>query len=93
MIEKDYDTDSTLPNNGIGMTSWQRFANKIARLNEEAQDTTSYRLLFLGRHGEGFHNVAEAYYGRDAWDVSDIMFPVGRLLTQIVLLFGIRWFS
>ncbi len=23
----------------------------------------------VGRHGEGFHNVAEAYYGSEAWDV------------------------
>lgn len=24
----------------------------------------------MGRHGEGYHNVAEAYYGTPAWDVS-----------------------
>jgi broad specificity phosphatase PhoE len=22
----------------------------------------------MGRHGEGFHNVAEAFYGTEAWD-------------------------
>jgi broad specificity phosphatase PhoE len=27
-----------------------------------------YRLVLLGRHGEGFHNVAEAKYGTHAWD-------------------------
>jgi hypothetical protein len=26
-------------------------------------------VLFLGRHGEGYHNVAEAKYGTAAWDV------------------------
>lgn len=27
-----------------------------------------YKLLFLGRHGQGWHNVAEAFYGTPAWD-------------------------
>lgn len=27
-----------------------------------------YKLLYLGRHGEGYHNVAEARYGTLAWD-------------------------
>ena len=24
----------------------------------------------VGRHGEGYHNVAESFYGTEAWDVS-----------------------
>jgi broad specificity phosphatase PhoE len=28
-----------------------------------------YKVLFMGRHGEGYHNVAEAYYGTPAWNV------------------------
>lgn len=27
------------------------------------------KVLFLGRHGQGWHNVAEAKYGTHAWDV------------------------
>lgn len=38
-------------------------------MNKQAPAGTSYRLLFLGRHGEGDHNVAEAFYGTKAWDV------------------------
>ena len=30
-----------------------------------------YKLLYMGRHGEGYHNVAEAFYGTPAWDVSE----------------------
>jgi hypothetical protein len=26
----------------------------------------------LGRHGEGWHNAAETYYGTPAWNVSFI---------------------
>jgi broad specificity phosphatase PhoE len=28
----------------------------------------SYKILFLGRHGQGIHNVAEAKYGTQAWN-------------------------
>jgi hypothetical protein len=28
-----------------------------------------YKVLYMGRHGEGYHNVAEAFYGTPAWDV------------------------
>ena len=29
-----------------------------------------YKLLFIGRHGEGYHNAAESFYGTPAWNVS-----------------------
>ncbi len=29
-----------------------------------------YKLLVMGRHGQGFHNAAESYYGTPAWNVS-----------------------
>ena len=29
---------------------------------------TKYLLFFLGRHGNGYHNIAERYYGNIAWD-------------------------
>ena len=28
----------------------------------------AYKVLFLARHGEGFHNAAETYYGTPAWN-------------------------
>ena len=41
----------------------------ISTLNERAKSDERYHLLVLGRHGEGWHNVAEAKYGTKAWDV------------------------
>ena len=38
-------------------------------MNRNSHPDVSYRLLFLGRHGEGYHNVAEDEYGTEAWDV------------------------
>ncbi len=53
-----------------GKTQWQRFAQEVARLNYEAPSGTFYKVLYLGRHGQGVHNVAETKYGTAEWDVS-----------------------
>ncbi|KAG8907881.1 hypothetical protein FRB99_001740 [Tulasnella sp. 403] len=49
---------------------WTSFKKKIRTLNKEAKKGTSYKVLFLGRHGEGYHNVGQEYYGLDAWDAN-----------------------
>ncbi|RVX75558.1 hypothetical protein B0A52_00911 [Exophiala mesophila] len=74
LIDRAYDSDRSLPNNGRDLTAWQRFEHQISELNKaararhESTSQISYKLLFLGRHGNGFHNVAERYYGPEAWD-------------------------
>ena len=50
------------------MTQWQLFEREVARLNDQAPPRTDYRVLFIGRHGEGLHNAAESYYGTPAWN-------------------------
>jgi hypothetical protein len=35
----------------------------------QANSNTVYKVLFMGRHGEGFHNAAESYYGTPSWNV------------------------
>ncbi|KAJ5155970.1 hypothetical protein N7492_008773 [Penicillium capsulatum] len=47
-------------------TQWERLGKDIGQLQNTAE--TKYKLLFLGRHGEGVHNVAERRYGTKAWD-------------------------
>lgn len=47
---------------------WHKFMASIQRLNTEAPSHVQYKVFFLGRHGEGYHNVAEAKYGKKAWD-------------------------
>lgn len=49
-------------------TQWQRFAAQLAALNIFASRNTEYKLLYMGRHGEGYHNAAESYYGTPAWN-------------------------
>lgn len=50
------------------LTQWQKFAAHLHSLNEAAPSSVSYKLLFLGRHGEGYHNVIEADVGSPAWN-------------------------
>ncbi|KAA1468584.1 phosphoglycerate mutase-like protein [Dentipellis sp. KUC8613] len=49
-------------------SAWSDFTTKITSLNAGADAGTSYKVLVLGRHGEGHHNVAERKYGTKAWD-------------------------
>ncbi|KAG2141638.1 histidine phosphatase superfamily [Suillus cothurnatus] len=47
---------------------WKTFKQNINRLNTSSPAGTQYKVFFVGRHGEGFHNVAEAKYGTEAWN-------------------------
>ncbi|KAJ5643524.1 uncharacterized protein N7484_006031 [Penicillium longicatenatum] len=49
-------------------TQWQKFIQSINELNNLGEGSVQYKVLFLGRHGEGVHNVAEKRYGKAAWD-------------------------
>ncbi|KAK5131694.1 hypothetical protein LTR08_000748 [Meristemomyces frigidus] len=64
------DTDSANTRASEAPTQWQRFTHRLARLNTPvpASPAIAYKLLYLARHGEGTHNVAEAFYGTPAWD-------------------------
>ncbi|CAK7216756.1 putative phosphoglycerate mutase pmu1 [Sporothrix curviconia] len=70
LISRAYPTDDAADD---GQTQWQRFAKYVMALNEAARDAegttrVAYKVLFMGRHGEGDHNVAEAEYGTAAWN-------------------------
>ncbi|KAH8693902.1 phosphoglycerate mutase family protein [Talaromyces proteolyticus] len=64
LINRTYDSDI----NDFDATQWQRFERQVRALNRHAAPGTQYKVLFMGRHGEGFHNVAESWYGTEAWD-------------------------
>ncbi|KAJ5566168.1 hypothetical protein N7535_007806, partial [Penicillium sp. DV-2018c] len=64
LIPQQYDQE---PTTAQSSSQWQRFAAHIQRLNA-ANKTQKLKVLFLGRHGEGVHNVAERKYGTKLWD-------------------------
>ena len=52
LTNQTYDTDTD-----ASLTQWQRFAVKLEDLQASAPKDTSYKMVFMGRHGEGFHNA------------------------------------
>ncbi|KAK5153777.1 hypothetical protein LTR04_006166 [Oleoguttula sp. CCFEE 6159] len=67
LINRAYDTDTSF-DVSRQKTQWQRFERYVSDLNFESPKNTQYKILFMGRHGEGYHNVAERYYGTAEWD-------------------------
>lgn len=73
LLERNYEADALSPNRNVDLTQWERFEREVrTTLNREQSpgEQTRYKVLFLGRHGQGVHNVAERRYGTAEWDVS-----------------------
>ncbi|PCH35937.1 phosphoglycerate mutase-like protein [Wolfiporia cocos MD-104 SS10] len=47
---------------------WAKFCACIAELNASAPTGTTYKVLFIGRHGQGYHNVGKLKYGAELWN-------------------------
>jgi len=53
---------------GLVSKSWTEFVDAINELHAKRPDSVSYKVLFLGRHGEGSHNVAIDKYSPKEWE-------------------------
>ncbi|KAI0024136.1 histidine phosphatase superfamily [Xylariomycetidae sp. FL0641] len=67
LIDRAYDTDAAFDPERR-MTQWERFVHFLKKQNEVDDGKVAYKLIFVTRHGEGFHNVKEAEVGRHEWD-------------------------
>jgi len=67
LIDREYGTEERVEE---AKRQWQSFEKYVRDLDEKTEKGVSYKVLFLGRHGQGWHNVAETKYGTRAWDVS-----------------------
>ncbi|KAJ1326438.1 glucosyl-3-phosphoglycerate phosphatase [Microdochium nivale] len=67
LIDQPFETDAEFDPNGE-KTPWERFAYYLRDLNKREAGRAEYKLFFLARHGEGYHNVQEAKVGTAAWD-------------------------
>ncbi|KAE8150079.1 histidine phosphatase superfamily [Aspergillus avenaceus] len=65
LINRTYPSDG---DGGYTRTQWERFYNQVTELNRQSPSHINYKVLFLGRHGEGWHNAAEDYYGTPSWN-------------------------
>ncbi|RLV91888.1 putative phosphoglycerate mutase [Spathaspora sp. JA1] len=46
---------------------WTELVTHLDKLNSEAETGVKYRLLFLARHGQGWHNVVTKKYSKSEW--------------------------
>ncbi|KAJ5140378.1 hypothetical protein N7448_003786 [Penicillium atrosanguineum] len=67
LINRTYPADKELKHHQ-STTQWERFYNQVQKFNEDSPKNIEYKVLFLGRHGNGWHNSAETYYGTPAWN-------------------------
>ena len=76
LIDRNYDdvagqAESITTNGGDGDPSkpWVRFRDHVHALNARDPARTTYKILYITRHGFGYHNYYEAKVGTEAWDV------------------------
>jgi len=60
--------NQTYPGISANLSQWQQFDRVVFNLNQLAPSDTTYKLLFIGRHGEGYHNAEQTYVGTPAWN-------------------------
>lgn len=74
LLHQDYPPSSSsivAPSTSEGYTQdWPRFAQHVRSLNKQAPDGVRYKVLYLTRHGVGYHNKKSTEVGVEAWDVS-----------------------
>jgi hypothetical protein len=69
LVDRQYDSAANLV---VEAKPWERFINYVRGLNNSCPEDVSYKVLFLTRHGLGYHNVVIAREGSKAWRVSDV---------------------
>ncbi|KAJ2981055.1 hypothetical protein NQ176_g2261 [Zarea fungicola] len=48
---------------------WARFAKHVAALNHSSPENVAYKIVFVTRHGQGYHNLKNEQVGNEAWDI------------------------
>ncbi|SPO02944.1 related to phosphoglycerate mutase [Cephalotrichum gorgonifer] len=65
LLPRAYESDGP---SSAGKSQWERFAAYVGWLNERAEDGVCYKVLYLTRHGQGWHNVVHERVGTEEWD-------------------------
>ncbi|RFU35071.1 hypothetical protein B7463_g1270, partial [Scytalidium lignicola] len=66
LIHRQYETDNLI--RGPQKSTWERFAFYVEHLNTQNPGSTIYKVLYLTRHGLGYHNAFETKVGKTAWN-------------------------
>ncbi|KAI1653355.1 phosphoglycerate mutase-like protein [Daldinia decipiens] len=67
LIDRAYETDAAFGPEGK-KTQWERFVRFLEHKNKQGQGRVQYKLVFLIRHGQGYHNLKETEVGRHEWE-------------------------
>ncbi|KAK0726283.1 histidine phosphatase superfamily [Apiosordaria backusii] len=67
LIDQSYPTDDTFDPQR-SKQPWERFVNFLASLNESEKGRAVYKLIYVTRHGQGYHNAKEAAVGSAEWE-------------------------
>lgn len=66
------DTDETKFNyfkDHLGkLKPWTQILAELKQLNDSSEPHVVYKVFFLARHGQGYHNLANLKYGEKAWN-------------------------
>lgn len=68
LLETDETKFNYLDDHFGRINSWDEIITQLNQLNAGANDDEVYKLLFLSRHGAGYHNQAHAKYGNKLWN-------------------------
>lgn len=70
-LQNDSTTDDMTFNYAVSdfgrVHGWKETIEKLEALNAAAPENVRYKLLFLARHGEGWHNIASLKYPKEEW--------------------------
>lgn len=67
LLNQVYPSDTEASSGQLG---WKRFIQYVKSLNDGAPENVQYKVLYLTRHGLGFHNIKHAEVGDEEWNVS-----------------------
>lgn len=70
---------------------WQRLQDYVEYLNRHESGTTTYKVLYITRHGLGYHNIYESKVGTNAWDVSIFVFYLSLRVLTVARITGHTW--
>jgi len=68
LLSRSYPTDDTQEDGQQQESDWTRLVRYVSTLNDEASPDVRYKVLYLTRHGVGYHNLKSAEVGEDAWN-------------------------
>ena len=71
LVDQIYQSDE-ISSSAPSKKPWQRLQSYVHYLNAQSPATTSYKVLYIVRHGFGYHNEFMAKVGNEAWKVREI---------------------